>query len=29
MEEAKPLANDDFPEMIPQEAMEILDASRT
>jgi alkaline phosphatase D len=29
MEEAKPLASDDFPEMLPQEAMEILDAART
>jgi alkaline phosphatase D len=29
MEEAKPLASNDFPEMIPQEAMEILDAGRT
>jgi alkaline phosphatase D len=29
MEEAKPLASGDFPEMIPQEAMEILDAART
>ena len=28
MEEAKPLSNDDFPEMVPQEAMEILDAAR-
>ena len=28
MEEAKPLASDDFPEMLPQEAMEILDAAR-
>jgi alkaline phosphatase D len=27
--EAKPLSSDDFPEMIPQEAMEILDAGRT
>jgi alkaline phosphatase D len=27
--EAKPLASDDFPELIPQEAMEILDAGRT
>jgi alkaline phosphatase D len=29
MEEAKALASDDFPEMLPQEAMEILDAART
>jgi alkaline phosphatase D len=29
MEEAKPLASDDFPEMLPQHAMEILDAART
>lgn len=29
MEEAKPLSSQDFPEMIPQEAMEILDAART
>jgi alkaline phosphatase D len=29
MEEAKPLSNTDFPEMISQEAMEILDAART
>lgn len=29
VEEAKPLGNDDFPEMIPQEVMEILDAGRT
>ena len=28
MEAAKPLASDDFPEMLPQEAMEILDAAR-
>jgi alkaline phosphatase D len=28
MEEAKPLVSDDFPEMLPQEAMEILDAAR-
>ena len=28
MQEAKPLASDDFPELIPQEAMEILDAAR-
>jgi alkaline phosphatase D len=28
-EEAKPLASDDFPELIPEEAMEILDAGRT
>jgi len=28
MEEAKPLASDDFPELLPQEAMEILDAAR-
>ena len=28
MEEAKALSTDDFPEMIPQEAMEILDAAR-
>jgi len=28
MEEARPLASDDFPEMLPQEAMEILDAAR-
>jgi len=27
--EAKPLLSDDFPEFIPQEAMEILDAGRT
>jgi len=27
--EAKPLSSDDFPEFIPQEAMEILDAGRT
>src|ERR1700733_14304956 len=27
--EAKPLSSDDFPGMIPQEAMEILDAGRT
>jgi alkaline phosphatase D len=27
--EAKPLASEDFPEMLPQEAMEILDAGRT
>ncbi len=26
--EAKPLSSDDFPELIPQEAMEILDAGR-
>jgi alkaline phosphatase D len=29
MQEAKPLQSDDFPEMMPQEAMEILDAART
>jgi len=29
MEESKPLASEDFPEMIPQEAMEILDAGHT
>jgi alkaline phosphatase D len=29
MEEAKPLASGDFPQMIPQAAMEILDAART
>ena len=29
MQEAKALASDDFPELIPQEAMEILDAART
>lgn len=29
MEEATALASDDFPEMFPQEAMEILDAART
>lgn len=29
MQEAKALASDDFPEMIPQNAMEILDAART
>ena len=29
MPEAKALASDDFPEMIPQEAMEILDAARS
>jgi alkaline phosphatase D len=29
MEEAKPLANRDFPDMMPQTAMEILDAGRT
>jgi alkaline phosphatase D len=29
MEEAKPLAGGDFPQMIPQEAMEVLDAART
>ena len=28
MEEAKALSTDDFPEMIPQQAMEILDAAR-
>ena len=28
MEEARPLGSDDFPEMISQEAMEILDAAR-
>src|SRR5580692_6768922 len=28
MAEAKPLANDAFPEMLPQEAMEIVDAAR-
>ncbi len=28
-EEAKPLASDDFPELIPEEVMEILDAGRT
>jgi len=28
MEEAKPLAADSFPEMLPQQAMEILDAGR-
>jgi alkaline phosphatase D len=28
MEEARSLSSDDFPEMIPQEAMEILDAAR-
>jgi alkaline phosphatase D len=27
--EAQPLSSDDFPELIPQEAMEILDAGRT
>jgi alkaline phosphatase D len=27
--EAKPLSSDDFPELIPDEAMEILDAGRT
>src|SRR5579872_6317051 len=29
MQEAKALASDDFPEMIPQNAMEVLDAART
>jgi alkaline phosphatase D len=29
MREAKRLENDDFPEMMPQEALEILDAGRT
>jgi alkaline phosphatase D len=29
MEESKPLASKNFPEMIPQEAMEILDAGHT
>jgi alkaline phosphatase D len=29
MEEAKPLQTDDFPDMMPQQAMEILDAGRT
>ena len=29
MQEAKALASDDFPELIPQDAMEILDAART
>jgi len=29
MEEAKPLASDEFPQMIPQEAMEIIDGART
>jgi alkaline phosphatase D len=29
MAEAKALSSDDFPEMIPQQAMEILDAART
>jgi alkaline phosphatase D len=29
MEEAEPLSSQDFPEMIPQVAMEILDAART
>jgi alkaline phosphatase D len=29
MQEAKALASNDFPEMLPQEAMEILDAART
>jgi alkaline phosphatase D len=29
MEEAKPLSSDDFPELVPQEAMEILDAGRS
>ena len=29
MEEAKPLSSQDFPEMIPQVAMEILDAARS
>ena len=29
MEEAKPLLSDDFPEMMPQQAMEILDAARS
>ena len=28
LEEAKALSNEDFPEMIPQQAMEILDAAR-
>jgi alkaline phosphatase D len=28
-EEAKPLASDDFPELIPEEAMDILDAGKT
>jgi alkaline phosphatase D len=28
MEQAKPLASGDFPQMIPQEAMEMLDAAR-
>ena len=29
MPEAKPLSSDDFPDLIPQEAMEILDAARS
>ncbi len=29
MKEAKAFSSDDFPEMVPQEAMEILDAGRT
>jgi alkaline phosphatase D len=29
MNEAKAFSSDDFPEMVPQEAMEILDAGRT
>ena len=28
-EEARPLASDDFPELIPQEILEVLDAGRT
>ena len=28
MEQAKPLLSDDFPQMMPQQAMEILDAAR-